>query len=78
VKEYKNIGVPETVTDEKGFFKLHRDKSIICSLTIEKEGYEKTTILTYWIKWYDDKDYRPIYSFYLTSDTTKIVLQKNK
>jgi len=78
VKEHKNIGAPETVTDETGYFKLPRDKAIICSLIIEKEGFKTTTVLTHWIEWYDDKDYRPVYYSYLTSDTTKIVLQEQK
>ena len=71
VREYRSDG-RSIVTDSKGFFKLERERGIICNLIFEKEGYRSDTILTF--RMIDDDNTE--YCSTLTSDTTKIILQR--
>ncbi len=71
VREYRCDGL-HTVTDENGFFHLKRDKSFICNLIFEKEGYLPDTVLTFWVV--DDNDTQ--YFSTIRSDTSKIILKK--
>jgi len=71
VREYSSDG-RNIVTDNKGFFKLEREKGIICNLIFEKKGYKSDTVLTFRIIDNDNTEYCST----LTSDTTKIILYK--
>lgn len=67
----------KTHTNKSGFFKLNRIEGIICNLRIIKNGYKSDTISTYKIRYQStgtDGDIE--YLSLLTSDTTKIKLQK--
>ncbi len=77
VREYTLNG-RSTFTDEKGFFKLDRDPSIICNLIFEKEGYEGDTIRTFNSRSIGENPEECETEYYsiLTSDTSKFVLKK--
>ena len=67
----------KTHTNKSGFFKLNRIEGIICNLRLIKNGYKSDTISTYEIRYHSTgTDGDTEYLSLLTSDTTKIILQK--
>ncbi|WP_289661938.1 carboxypeptidase-like regulatory domain-containing protein [Flavobacterium panacagri] len=67
----------KTHTNKSGFFKLNRIEGIICNLRLMKNGYKSDTISTFKIRYESTgTDGDTEYLSLLTSDTTKIILQK--
>lgn len=77
VREKSGFRPRQTTTDESGYFKLMREKGIICQLIFEKKAYETKCELIFWTTGNEDGlfDNTARYSSILLSDTTRIVLQ---
>ncbi|MCF6351228.1 MAG: hypothetical protein L3J23_09425 [Flavobacteriaceae bacterium] len=61
-----------TISDKKGYFKLHKSPNVISDLIFFKEGYIKDTISTVWFQYGETQETRFVNK---TPDT--IVLKKS-